>query len=260
MARNASPDEPAAGSALITRLQRFIDLSPAEILSLQALTRPLRRAAPDEDLMTYGHAGSTAVLMHQGWAIKHRTLEDGRRQILDFIIPGDFCDPCIFVTPVARFSLTTVTHCTWTPVAGSALLDLIAGSPRIGAMLWWLEAEEQAPLQDHLLAIGRMTAEERLARLICELWARMKDVGLDATDGFEWPVNQELIADATGLSVVHVNRTLRRLERQGIIQRSSHVYHIHDPARLRRIAHAVRPGAAPARLDPDIAARLRRSH
>lgn len=259
MARSASPVTSTAGSALITRLRRFIALNPAEILSLQALARPLRKAAPNEFLMTQGQTGSIAVLMHQGWAITHRTLEDGRRQILDFVIPGDFCDPSIFVTPVAEFTVTTVTHCIWTPVAGSTLLDLIAESPRIGAMLWWLDAQEESVLRDHLLAIGRMNARERLARLICELWTRMKNVELDLADGFEWPVNQEVIADATGLSVVHVNRTLRRLEREGVIQRSSHVYHIHDPAQLRRIAHLEKTGTNPMRLDPDIAARLRGS-
>ena len=259
MARSASPVASAAGSALITRLRRFIELNPAGILSLQALAQPLRNAAPNEYLMTDGQAGSTAVLMHQGWAITHRTLEDGRRQILDFVIPGDFCDPCVFVTPVAGFTLTTVTHCSWTPVAGSALLDLITESPRIGTMLWWLEAQEQCLLRDHLLAIGRMNAEERLARLICELWTRLRNVELDIADGFEWPVNQEVIADATGLSVVHVNRTLRRLEREGIIHRSNHVYHIRDPERLRRIAHMDKTATSLARPDQDIAVRLRRS-
>lgn len=260
LARSALPVYASAGYALITRLQRFIALGPAEIISLQSLARPLRKAEPHEDLMTHGHAGSTAILMHQGWAICHRTLDDGRRQILDFVIPGDFCDPSIFVTPVAEFSLTTVTRCTYTPVAGSTLLDLIAGSPRIGAMLWWLQAQEQSQLRDHLLAIGRMNAEERLARLICELWSRMKNVGLAVADGFEWPVNQEVIADATGLSVVHVNRTLRRLENEGIIQRSSHVYHVHNPERLRRIAHAAIAAPGRTHLDPDIAARLNRPH
>jgi CRP-like cAMP-binding protein len=230
-------------------------LSPGETTSLQPLAEPLRNAKAHEDIITHGHAGSTAILMHQGWAICHRTLDDGRRQILDFVIPGDFCDPGIFVTPVAEFSLTTITPCTYTPVAGSTLLDLVAGSPRIGAMLWWLEAQEQSLLRDHLLAIGRMNAEERLARLIHELWSRMKNVGLAVADGFEWPVNQEVIADATGLSVVHVNRTLRRLENAGIIQRSSHVYHVHDPERLRLIAHAVKPAAGYP--DPDIGAHLR---
>lgn len=259
MARSASPVEATAGSALVRQLRRFIDLSPAEISSLMSLARPLRKAQANEDLITRGQPGSTAVLIHQGWAICHRTLDDGRRQILDFAIPGDFCDPSIFVTPVAEFTLSTVTRCTYTPVAGSTLLDLIASSPRIGAMLWWLEARKQSLLRDHLLAVGRMNAEERVARLICELWTRMRNVGLDVTDGFEWPVNQELIADATGLSAVHVNRTLRRLEREGIIGRNSHVYHIHNPERLRRIAHAAKNGTGQTRLDPGIAARLRRS-
>ncbi len=260
MARSAPPVDATAGSALVTRLRQFIDLTTAEIASLQSLTRPLRKAQPHEDLITHGHASSTAVLLHQGWAIRHRALEDGRRQVLDFVIPGDFCDPSVFVTPVAGFSLTTITCCTWTPVSGSALLDLIAGSRRIGAMLWWLEAQEESLLRDHLFAIGRMNAQERLASLICELWTRLKNVELDIADGFEWPVNQEVIADATGLSVVHVNRTLRWLEHEGIIRRTGRVYHVHNPERLRYIAHAAKAGIGQTHLDPEIAARLRCSH
>jgi CRP-like cAMP-binding protein len=258
LARSALPADVTPSPALITRLQRFMALSPAELVSLQSLARPLHKAEAHEDLITIGHAGSTAILMHQGWAICHRTLDDGRRQILDFVIPGDFCDPSVFVTPIAGFSLTTITRCIYTPVAGSALLDLIAGSPRIGAMLWWLEAQEQSLLRDHLLALGRMNAEERLARLICELWSRMQDVGLDVADGFEWPVNQEVIADATGLSVVHVNRTLHRLEHAGTIQRSGHVYHVRNPEQLRRIAHTAKATAGRTHLHADIAARLSR--
>jgi CRP-like cAMP-binding protein len=126
-------------------------------------------------------------------------------------------------------------------------------------MLWWLDAQEERQLRDHLLALGRMNAKERIAGLICELWTRMKNVGLDEADGFEWPVTQEVIADATGLSVVHVNRTLRRLERDGIIHRSGHIYQVHNPERLRRIAHAAKNSTGQTRLNPDIAARLHRS-
>lgn len=246
----------ATGSPLIGKLRRFLDLRPAESEALRVLAEPWRQAPTRTDLITQGQNRTSAVLIHGGWAIRHRTLADGRRQILDFILPGDLCDPSVFVTPVAGFSLTTITPCTYSLIGAAAVLDLLSRSPRLGVMLWWIEAEEQALLGDHLVALGRLSAEERLAHLLWELWWRLRRVGLAGEDGFEWPATQEMIADATGLSVVHVNRTLRRLERSGIIRRLDHAYRIRNARRLRALAQLAN-APEPAPLQPDIEARLR---
>src|SRR5690606_15377086 len=119
-------------------------------------------------------------------------------------------------------------------------------SPRLGAVLWWLEAQEELLLRAHLVAVGRLTAVERVAYLIWELWNRLRQVGLVAGDSFEFPATQEMLADATGLSHVHVSRMLNRLEREGIIRREDHRYRLLDVAALMRMAqvdatHEARP-------------------
>jgi CRP-like cAMP-binding protein len=245
-------------SPLIGKLRLFLDLTEAEIGALRAVGEPVRAAAARSNLITQGQNRISAVLTHSGWAIRHRTLPDGRRQILDFILPGDLCDPSVFVTPKASFSLTTITACTYAQIGAAALLDLLSRSPRLGAMLWWIESQEQSLLRDHLVAIGRLNAEERLAHLLWEIWWRLRRVNLAGDDGFEWPATQEMIADATGLSVVHVNRTLRRLERSGIIQRLDHAYQIRSPRRLEALAQLA-SGHEAMPLQPDIEARLRRN-
>lgn len=241
---------------LIGKLGRFLDLSLPECAALRTLAEPWREAAARQDLITQGQGRSSAVLVHGGWAIRHRTLPDGRRQILEFILPGDLCDPSVFVTPRAGFSLTTITGCQYSLIGAASLLDLLSRSPRLGAMLWWIEAEEQSLLGDHVVALGRLTAEERLAHLLWELWWRLRRVSLASEDGFELPATQEMIADATGLSVVHVNRTLRSMERSGIIRRLDHAYRIRSPRRLRALAQLAN-GHAAFPLQPDIEARLR---
>lgn len=178
---------------------------------------------------------SAAVLIHEGWAFRHRTLTDGRRQIMDFALPGDICDPAVFVTPRASHSIQSLTDLSYSLIQSEDVLDLLARSPRLGAALWWTEAHEVAITRAHLVAIGRLSAYERVAYLIWELWTRLRAVNLANKTSFEMPVNQELIADAAGLSYVHLSRTLRRLDGEGLIRRSHRTWHILDPERIQRM-------------------------
>src|SRR5690606_36084495 len=107
-----------------------------------------------------GQTEGSAVLIHEGRAMRHRTLRDGRRQILDFAVPGDLCDPSSFVTLRTDFSITCITPVRWSLVQAADLLALVSRSPRLGAVLWWLEAQEELLLRAHLVAVGRLTAVE----------------------------------------------------------------------------------------------------
>jgi CRP-like cAMP-binding protein len=177
-----------------------------------------------------------AVLVHEGWAFRHRTLTDGRRQVIDFVMPGDICDPTVFVMPRADFSMQALTPLSYSLVRPEDVLDLVTRSPRIGAALWWAEAYEEAINRAHVVAIGRLNAYERVAYLLWELWTRLRLVDLADGDGFVMPASQEIVADAAGLSYVHVSRTLGRLEREGLIRRLKKTWRIIDAARIRQIS------------------------
>lgn len=220
---------------LVLKLARIVDLGAAENAALAALGEPARHCAAGHSLIDAGDRMPAAVLVHQGWAIRHRTLTDGRRQVMDFILPGDICDSTVFVTSRAHFSMQALTDLSYSLVQAEDVLHLVNRSPRLGAAWWWAEAHEKAITHAHLIAIGRLTAYERVAYLLWELWTRLCMVNLAAGNGFEMPASQELIADAAGLSYVHVSRTLRRLHRDGLIQRSQRTWRILDAVRIQRI-------------------------
>jgi len=239
---------------LVLKLRQFLDLSPEESAILRTLGAPRRRLPAGETLIAQGEGPVAAVLLHDGWAIRHRTLRDGRRQIIDFLLPGDLCDPSSFVTTRADFSITAISPVSCASVEAQEVLALLTRSPRLGAMLWWLESQEEFSMRAHLVAVGRLSAYERVAYLIWELWTRLRAVHRALDDSFEMQATQDMIADATGLSQVHVCRTLNRLEREGVIRRTERQYRILDPAQLMALAQ-VDEQRASSRL-PDRIARL----
>ncbi|MCC7259243.1 MAG: Crp/Fnr family transcriptional regulator [Gammaproteobacteria bacterium] len=219
---------------LVLKLARVLDLGAADVAALAALGSPSRRCAAGRSLVEAGRRMSAAILVHEGWAVRHRTLADGRRLVLDFVLPGDICDPAVFVTSRADFSMQALTDLRYGLVQSEDVLDLVNRSPRIGAAFWWAEAHEEAITRAHLVAIGRMSAYERVAYLLWELWTRLRVVNLADADGFEAPFGQDVLADAAGLSYVHLSRTLCRLDRDGLIhRRPPHGWRIPDAARLR---------------------------
>jgi CRP-like cAMP-binding protein len=221
---------------LVLKLGRIVDLTAGDVTALARLGDSPRRCAAGHTLVEAGRRISAAVLVHAGWAFRHRTLRDGRRQVMDFVLPGDICDPTVFVTPRADFSMQTLTDLSYSLIKAEDVLELVNHSPRIGAALWWAEAHEEAITRAHLVAVGRLSAYERVAYLLWELWTRLRMVNLAAGDGFELPATQELIADAAGLSFVHVSRTLRRLQQEGLIRRSHKTWRILDVTRLRELS------------------------
>lgn len=236
-----NPDDPP----LVRKLRQFVTLTPGETAALAALGQPLRTARARTTLLPQGQTSGTAVLLHDGWAIRHRTLVDGRRQIIDFVVPGDLCDPSSFMLPHRDFAITAVTSVRFALVEPADVLALLRDSTRLGALLWWLEAQEEYILRAHLVAVGRMNALERIAYLIWELWSRLSAVGLAKDNSFILPATQDLLADATGLSHVHVSRTLGQMARDGLIQRQDHHYRLLDLQRLMRLAQVDRTARRP---------------
>lgn len=237
---------------LLARLAQFIEPADADLAALRVLCGAPQQASPGTQLAAEGAARQAAILVHEGWAMRHRSLPDGRRQIIDFVLPGDFCDPSVFVSRRSDSTVTSITPVRYSAVSQVSLLDAVLHSPRLGVYLWWLEAQESALLRAHLFAVGRMRAIERVAYLVWELWGRLSLLQHEPPVAFEIPVSQEMLADTTGLSVVHVCRTLGQLQRERVIERRGHVYRVLDPERLRKLAQVNEdhhwPEPMPARI------------
>jgi CRP-like cAMP-binding protein len=148
-----------------------------------------------------------------GWICEVRLLPDGRRQIFSFILPGDVVATGGF-TDVGVRELLTLTH---VELADAALMNAGVDPALAQAAIADAQREREQRLLDQIVRIGRLTAKERVLNLLVELHDRLDAVGLVRNGAFRLPVTQELFADALGLSVVHINRTLQQMRREGLV-------------------------------------------
>ena len=203
---------------LLHKLGRYVRMSAAERQAIAHLVQRPRSVPADTDLVTQGEVLAKAVILRDGWAIRYRTLSDGRRQIMNFLLPGDMFDLCAFLLTASDHSIGTITPCTVHLVPVSAVTDLFRRWPRLGAAMWKSALQEEATLRERILSLGRRSAQERAAHLLYELWMRLGVIGARHGVSFELPLTQIELADALGLTPVHVSRTLRRLRQRGLIE------------------------------------------
>jgi CRP-like cAMP-binding protein len=218
---------------LIRKLTAAGPLTEHEIRVIeQSDVRPL---AQDTDIFSEGDAMGDVLFLREGWAYRYRLLADGRRQVVNFLIPGDLIGP---FTPTAKQFAATLTTSSLCRLARRDLADAIRDRPAFSAAVEAMIAAEYDLLAERTVSLGRRNAKERLSHLLLELSERLKRVGLVAKDSFALPLTQEMIGDALGLSVVHVNRTLRALREEGLASVGYGRATIHDREALSRVANS----------------------
>ena len=146
-----------------------------------------------------------------------KQLADGRRQIVSFFLSGDMCDLNVFILTEMDHSIGTITPVTIADLAREFFDQISVGHPRIATALWWETLVNAAIQREWTISLGQRTASERMAHLLCELFFRLRLGGLTDDTSCEFPLTQADLADATGLSKVHVNRTLQELRNAGLI-------------------------------------------
>jgi CRP-like cAMP-binding protein len=163
-------------------------------------------------------------------------LRDGRRQVLNIALPGDFIGFPASFFETALYSITALSDATvsWVPFA--RLFGLFQEHPRLAAVLFCSFSCEAAMYAEHLIDVGRRSARERVAHFLLELLTRLQAIGLADERSYRMPLTQELIGDALGLSVPHVNRTLRRLREDGLVAIERQIVAIPDLEALAAIA------------------------
>lgn len=205
------------------KLDYFHEIAPEQIAHVQALEARHLTLPAGTYLIRAGDPYSGVYVLNEGWAVRYRILSDGSRQIANFILPGDFMclNACIF--PTADFSIMTITQVSYSEFRTEEIVHLTETHPMMCAAMFWCNAREESILLEHLASVGRRTAYSRVAHLVLELWRRLELIGMAeaASNGlsgsFEMPLTQQLIADSLGLSSIHVNRTLRALEKDGFL-------------------------------------------
>jgi CRP-like cAMP-binding protein len=223
--------------ALIRKLENFTRLSATDREALQhAVAERIKRFGLREDIIREGDEPTAIYMMLSGWACRYKFLEDGRRQIVAFFLPGDLCDLNVFILRRMDHSLGTLTDVTVAEVRRETFEGILGGHSRVTQALWWDTLVTVAVQREWTVNLGQRDALERLAHLLCELYLRLESAGLAGDGQCAFPITQTDLADATGLSTVHVNRTLQELRHQGLIRLADRQLVILDLERLKRVA------------------------
>lgn len=230
-ALNARPDHSVA-----LKLERFCRLSSEDRNAIAQVSRNTRVIEPRRDLICEGDQPQFVHLVLDGWATRYKVLPDGKRQIVSIFLPGDFCDVNVFILRRMDHSVGALTRLKLAVITPDDMQALTAGRPRITQALWWHELVSMAIQREWTLNIGQRTAYERIAHLMIELYLRLEAVGRARDRECEFPLTQTDLADATGLTPVHINRTLQELRRSGMIELERRKLRILDLPRLKDVA------------------------
>ena len=202
---------------LLTRkLEAFGPLPDEDRRLLDSVIGSPRAVASDQDLLREGDDTGPVHLIVEGFACRYKLLKDGSRQIVAFLIPGDFCDLHVFILRAMDHNIATISPAQVVEIPRRRILEMTE-RPALARALWWATLVDEAILREWLLNNGQREAEERIAHLIFELYLRLKTVGLATGNCIPFPITQSEIGDALGLSAIHVNRSLQILRARNLI-------------------------------------------
>jgi CRP-like cAMP-binding protein len=231
---------------LAKKLNTFVQLSPDELACLAELQSRRRTVAALTEIVHEGQTDHRAWILQEGWANCYKLVPSGGRQIISFPLPGDFMGLRSVLLRTSDHSFASLTDAVITDVSRQRIIEIFHEFPRLATAILWATSRDEAMVVEHLVNIGRRSAIERLAHLFLELGQRLKMVGLVSSTGFACPLNQYVLADALGLTAIHVNRVLRQLRERELITVKAHQVIIHDLGGLRELA-----GYDSAYLDQD---------
>ncbi len=214
----------------------FRTLSDDEVAVVQKLKTGELRMGPGATLLQEGVASDYLFTLLEGWAFRYKTLSDGRRQITNFVLPGDLVGLQGSMQGEMEHSVESLSSAAFCTFPRSRVWELYKGSPSLAFDLTWLAASEERILDENLLSVGRRNAEERAAYYLLHLYVRAGDVGLVIEGRVRFPFTQAHLADALGLSLVHTNKTLKRLARRGLMQWEHGWFFVPDVQALAEIA------------------------
>ena len=224
----ADGDGSGAVALKATRLWRSDDLDAADREALLRACSDVRPVNAGTALVRQGAPCGTLYLLLDGWAARVRYMEDGSRFIPALATPGDICNLDALRFDQLDYAVTMLTAGKVAALPRQRVLDLHASNPRIAAAFWSLALAENTILTEWAASIGRRSAQDRLAHLLCELLVRLAAVSKADGLSFDLPLTQEQIADTLGLTAVHVNRTLQALRSKELVTFQSRRVTIHD--------------------------------
>jgi CRP-like cAMP-binding protein len=216
----AVPDITAADwkrHPFVTRLVRYLTLGRDDLDSLRQLIETELTIEKRRDLVIDGYEFRKLCFVAEGFGARYKLLRNGKRQILNVILPGDLIGVPVSFLDRASYSVVAVTDMKMHVCSTDSYVQLCYRRPQFGLALSWLAAHEAAFYAEHIIDTGRRTPPERLAHFLLELHSRLAMVGRADDTGFDLPFSQEVLGDVLGLSVPHLNRMLSQLRFEGLV-------------------------------------------
>lgn len=223
-------------SALVERLDHYVHLEPSERDALDWLERGRRRFAAHDVVVREGEASDRLFVVRSGWLHASTRLKNGDRQILRLHFPGDIMGTSSVAWAETSATITAVTDCVISDFPRTSLGRLFKTQGRLAALLFAAFSVESVAMSDRLKSLGRTDAKARIATLLLEILSRLRVGDPTMTDTFELNLTQADIGDAVGLTKVHVNRTLKDMDRAGLIQRTGRTVRIVDEPAMIELA------------------------
>jgi CRP-like cAMP-binding protein len=229
--------EPAAPlDTLVHKLALLADLDEEDRLALGRLPCSLVSVRAGHHLIREGAAPTDCCLLVDGYACRYKVTAEGGRQIVSFHMRGDILDLQHLLLSKADHSVQAITAATVAWIPKPAMRAAARERPAIGDALWKDTLVDASIFREWVLNVGRRDAKARIAHMLCEFLVRCEAAGLGSAERFELPMSQEHIGDATGLTSVHVNRMLRALEQDGVIERQGREIRVGDWDLMKRVA------------------------
>lgn len=220
---------------LIMKLEQFARFSAEERRRLDEITAIRRKTvAARHDIISDGADAKEIHVVLSGMAARYKDLPDGERQIMAFLIPGDLCDIEVFVLEEMDHGITALTETVCAVIPADTMRALLTEQQCLTQALWWSTMTDSAVLRERIIDLGRRDAHERVAHLFYELLIRYRMVGLTRDNAYPLPLTQQELSEATGLTSVHVNRVMRQLREEGLIEHRGKVLTVKDPAGLKK--------------------------
>lgn len=222
---------------LTMKLEQFTAFTEAEHARLNTLLElPRKNYTAGQTIFEEGAKVDSVYLIVDGVAVRRKTLPNGSRQTMGFLIPGDLCELEVFVLSAMDHDLVAVCDTTCVVIPKAVISGLLTESTTLTQALWWSTMADHAMLRSRIIDHGRRGSYERLAHLFYEMLIRYRLIGLAQDNSFPFPSTQMELAEATGLTSVHVNRMLKKLRSDALITFTNKRVVVIDPARLKRVA------------------------
>lgn len=221
---------------LIARISAYADLGDDDFSPLSSA--PVERVQHNAGarIIAVGDQLTHVFVVSRGWAMRYRTLQDGQRQIVNLMLPGDCFDLQALIETPADHAVDAITSVQLSRMRRTDFLNSIRANGRLATAFWWASVQEESILREHIVRLGRRSGKERLAHLLLELQRRLHIAGLSNGDTISLPLTREVVADTLGLSPVHVSRSTSELKRMGLIRTSASNIELLQPKKLAELA------------------------